>query len=235
MSLSLSHHLFPVSSFSTAFTTCCFNLGPRSIDSAACPILHVPGIDSIALRNTDGPNGSINPAAAIPGGFGLYVAGPVAFSEKLATGSTHAVLSYRMLQEGWEWVKGGKLPGIWRGRLLVCMPKGQGELYTHLPSADQNQQQLSAVPPYSTGNAQYGFSVGRDAFNFDLSVGRWIALAFRVKLNDVGYENGVLGRRAFGHQRLGPHATFFGGHQVDWASPKDQRAWFADLSGAVIE
>ena len=24
------------------------------------------------------------------------------------------------------------------------------------------------------------------------------------------------------------------GHTEDWASPKDQRAWFADISGAII-
>ncbi|KAJ7643707.1 polysaccharide lyase family 14 protein [Roridomyces roridus] len=307
MSLSLSHHLFPVSSFSTAFTTYCFNLGPRGIDSAACPTLHVPGVDSVALRDADVgttprrgratgsglsppdlsevdwpapslaweafyPNGSINPAAAIPGGFGFYVAGPAAFSEKLAAGATHAVLSYRMmLQEGWEWVKGGKLPGIYGGEgdsSYACTggrqearskcfnvrpmwrPKGQGELYTYLPLTDRNQQQLSAVPPYSTGNAQYGFSVGRNAFNFD--VGRWITLAFRVKLNDVGSENGELELWVDGESVIsvsgltlrdsdksrikGAHfQTFFGGHEVDWASPKDQRAWFADLSGAIIE
>ncbi|PFH53659.1 polysaccharide lyase family 14 protein [Amanita thiersii Skay4041] len=28
--------------------------------------------------------------------------------------------------------------------------------------------------------------------------------------------------------------TFFGGHTPDWASPKDQRAWFADVTGVVL-
>jgi len=27
---------------------------------------------------------------------------------------------------------------------------------------------------------------------------------------------------------------FFGGKGAEWASPKDQRAWFADVFGAVI-
>lgn len=61
------------------------------------------------------PKGSINPSAPIPGGFGFYLAGPAPFAAKLSSGpgAVHVVLSYRMmLQEGWEWVKGGKLPGI---------------------------------------------------------------------------------------------------------------------------
>lgn len=300
--MSLSHHLFPIPTFQTAFTTCCFNLGPRSDQGTACPTLNLPGVDSVALQDADlgvhyatpgtshalvipppvspwrqppsdmvpmsdfsasedwpapsltweafYPNGSINPAGLIPGGFGFYVSGPQAFAAQLASGATHAVLSYRMmLQPGWEWVKGGKLPGIcalrsahrsplyincavggegdssyactggrqearskcfnvrpmWRCSTLmsrfyplliqVCRPKGMGELYTYLPLTDRNWEQLSAVPPYSTGNAKYGVSVGRGAFNFDLAVGRWITLAFRVKLNDVGSENGTYRRR----------------------------------------
>ncbi|KAJ7643650.1 polysaccharide lyase family 14 protein, partial [Roridomyces roridus] len=281
----LSHHLFPVSSFSTAFATCCFNLGPRSIDSAACPTLHVPGVDSVALRDADVgvyyatpgtshtlvvpppissggqsspdlsehdwpapslaweafyPNGSINPAALIPGGFGFYVAGPAAFSEKLAAGATHAVLSYRMLlQEGWEWVKGGKLPGIYGGEgdsSYACTggrQEGRSKCFNVRP-----MWRPKAVPPYSTGNAQYGFSV----------VGRWIILAFRVKLNErcelelwvdrqsVISVSGLTLRDSDKSRIKGAHfQTFFGGHEVDWASPKDQRAWFADLSGAIIE
>ena len=58
------------------------------------------------------PKGSINPAAAIPGGFGFYLAGPPTFAKELKK-ATEAVFSYRiMLQEGWDWVKGGKLPGV---------------------------------------------------------------------------------------------------------------------------
>lgn len=61
------------------------------------------------------PKGSINPSARIPGGFGFYLSGPAEFSQKLKD-ATHAVFSYRMmLDPGWEWVKGGKLPGICKG------------------------------------------------------------------------------------------------------------------------
>ncbi|KAJ7213993.1 polysaccharide lyase family 14 protein [Mycena pura] len=222
------------------------------------------------------PKGSINPAAPIPGGFGFYLAGPAPFATKLSsgTGAVHVVLSYRMmLQEGWEWVKGGKLPGIFGGegdfsyactggrqdnrcRCFNIRPmwraQGLGELYTYLPLTPSNRARLLAVPPMSKENPDYGVSVGRGAFTFTRAVGGWISLAFRVKLNAVGHEDGELElwvdgrsvinvsgltfRESDGARIKGGHfQTFFGGHQDDWASPKDQRAWFADVTGVVIE
>jgi hypothetical protein len=32
-----------------------------------------------------------------------------------------------------------------------------------------------------------------------------------------------------------PMAFIFSGNKSDWASPKDQKAWFADVSGAIIQ
>ncbi|KAG5635595.1 hypothetical protein H0H81_010666 [Sphagnurus paluster] len=59
------------------------------------------------------PKGSINPSGAIPGGFSFYLSGPKEFAEKLAHGAKEVVFGYRMMLEpGWEWVKGGKLPGV---------------------------------------------------------------------------------------------------------------------------
>ncbi|KAF7298663.1 Polysaccharide lyase family 14 protein [Mycena indigotica] len=221
------------------------------------------------------PRGSINPSGKIPGGFGFYLAGPKDFADKLTIegGATHVVLSYRMmLQHDWEWVKGGKLPGIFGGEgdtsysctggqqqhRCQCFnirpmwrANGQGELYTYLPLLDSNRDRLSAVPPYSKQNPDYGMSVGRGAFSFDAAVGNWISLAFRVKLNEIGQEDGQLelfveGKsvihavglvfRTSNTSRIkGAHfQTFFGGHTEDWASPKDQRAWFTDVTGAVV-
>ncbi|KAJ7464742.1 polysaccharide lyase family 14 protein [Mycena galericulata] len=219
------------------------------------------------------PNGSINPSGSIAGGFGFYLFGPPSFASRLE-GATHVILSYRMmLQNDWEWVKGGKLPGIFGGEgnfSYACTggrqenrsqcfnirpmwrSKGQGELYTYLPLTPSNRERLLAVPPLSEQNAQYGLSVGRNAFQFDPAVGKWISLAFRVKLNAVGSEDGELelwvdGKSVINVSGLtfrnseqsrikgGHFQTFFGGHTDDWASPKDQRAWFADLSGVIID
>jgi len=35
-------------------------------------------------------------------------------------------------------------------------------------------------------------SVGRDSFKLQGALGNWVAIAFRVKLNDVGTNNGTL-------------------------------------------
>jgi hypothetical protein len=60
------------------------------------------------------PEGSINPSGAIAGGFGFYFSGPQGgFREELEAGAKEVILGYRvMFEEGWEWRKGGKLPGV---------------------------------------------------------------------------------------------------------------------------
>jgi len=60
------------------------------------------------------PKGSINLSADIPGGFSFYLSEPQEFADRLdsETGS-EVVMSHRvMLQDQWEWMKGGKLPGV---------------------------------------------------------------------------------------------------------------------------
>jgi len=68
---------------------------------------------------------------------------------------------------------------------------GAGELYTYIPLTPQNTTQLLAAPPSPRANADYGFSVGRGTFHLALALafGRWVALAFRVKMNDHGKDN----------------------------------------------
>ncbi|KAG6901269.1 hypothetical protein C0995_014358 [Termitomyces sp. Mi166 len=220
------------------------------------------------------PKGSINPASESPGGFGFHLSGPKEFAVALAHGATEAVFGYRMmLQPDWEWVKGGKLPGVFGGigdlsysctggrqeNRCQCFnlrpmwrPKSAGELYTYLPLTAANSSLLINVPPESKANNDYGFSVGRGSFHLDIAVGRWVSIAFRVKLNTPGHHNGEIQLWVDGESVMdikglsvcdaenakikGMHfQTFFGGHDESWASPKDQRAWFADVSGAILE
>lgn len=126
----LNPHLFPISEFHSGFTTSSFEhdrvehvkfedhaLGVHKVSSRTPHRIVTPpkSSDSDPKDAWEAfyPKGSINPAGKIPGGFGFYVAGPKGFADHLAQGATEAVFSYRMmLQEGWEWVKGGKLPGI---------------------------------------------------------------------------------------------------------------------------
>ena len=86
------------------------------------PPVPVPGGDaSTPAWEALFPQGSINPGnkTAPHGGFGFYVRGPAAFAQALKQlgdepgAPAEVVLNYDVLfEEGFEWVKGGKLPGI---------------------------------------------------------------------------------------------------------------------------
>lgn len=52
---------------------------------------------------------------------------------------------------------------------------------------------MKSVPPQSIENSNFGFSVGRGAYKWEKAVGNWVAVACRIKLNDVGYANGKNG------------------------------------------
>ncbi|KXN87085.1 hypothetical protein AN958_09295 [Leucoagaricus sp. SymC.cos] len=220
------------------------------------------------------PKGSINPGAVIPGGFGFYLSGPTSFGRQLEEGAKEVIMSYRiMLQKDWEWVKGGKLPGFFGGvgqlaygctggrqdERCQCFDmrpmwrnSGVGELYTYLPMEGKNTEILKKIPPRFVENSNYGFSVGRGAFDWTKAMGKWMAVACRIKLNDVGQSNGEIelwidGKSVIAATGLilrkstqsiikGMHfETFFGGHTEDWASPKDQRAWFSDITGVILK
>lgn len=64
-----------------------------------------------------------------------------------------------------------------------------GELYTYLPLTAENEAAELAVPPLSIANTDYGYSVGRGAFNF--TAGTWFTVAERIKLNDPASYNGL--------------------------------------------
>ncbi|KAG8838867.1 hypothetical protein FRB91_007347 [Serendipita sp. 411] len=127
---------------------------------------------------------------------------------------------------------------------------GDGELYAYLPPNHPNTDYtLLAVPPYSGQNSDYGFSVGRGAWRF--KQGEWNTMTEYVKLNAPGAEDGAVkvwwnGNLVISAEGIdirdyanstftGVHfQTFFGGSDDSWNSPKDQRAYFADISGAFI-
>lgn len=228
--------------------------------------------------------GSINPSATIPGGFGFYLSGDSEFKRRCQGEAKEVVMSYRMmLEDGWMWAKGGKLPGVFGGDgdkayrctggrkesrctcfnvRLMWRANGEGELYTYLPPVPSNHKVLSAVPPRSIRNPDYGYSVGRGAFSLKGAVNNWMSVAIRIRMNRPGKQDGQMelwidGRSVISVDELvirgdggqdedqvhgdgarlqGMHfQTFFGGHTEEWASPKTQHAWFADVTGVVIE
>ncbi|KAK0501344.1 hypothetical protein EDD18DRAFT_1306945 [Armillaria luteobubalina] len=193
------------------------------------------------------PRGSINPSASIVGGFGFYVAGPAGFLNGTVN---EAIVSYRvMFESGWEWARGGKLPGIFGGEgdasyrcsggrqndrcqcfnaRLMWRPNGAGEIYTYFPLTEGNEAAILRVPG-SRKNSDYG----------------WVDVALQVKLNEINKQDGELalyidGKPVISMSRKdaeikGMHfqtvlwRNTSPGHTEDWASPKDQKAWFSDL------
>ena len=125
-------YLIPISEFITGFTTSSYvhhknvqhvpladkELGVHKVTSRTTHNLVKPPPASTSCNAPSlaweavYPKGSINPSATIPGGFEFYLSGPSNFSQSLETAS-EVIFSYRMmLQDEWEWVKGGKLPGV---------------------------------------------------------------------------------------------------------------------------
>ncbi|TDL14743.1 hypothetical protein BD410DRAFT_858017 [Rickenella mellea] len=132
---------------------------------------------------------------------------------------------------------------------LMWRLNGTGEVYAYLPLTEKNNAVMLAVPPMADANPDYGFSVGRGSFKFP--AGEWVTVAERIKMNDPSKTNGEVqlwfnGKSVINMKGLqlrntsitrvqGMHfQTFFGGSTPDWATPKEQMSWFADVSGAVI-
>ena len=73
---------------------------------------------------------------------------------------------------------------------LMWRADGAGEFYTYLPPGYDANDRVCNVKPKSECNPTYGASVGRGSFKFQ--AGQSTAVSMRVRLNDVGQENGEL-------------------------------------------
>ncbi|KAJ7057051.1 polysaccharide lyase family 14 protein [Mycena amicta] len=137
---------------------------------------------------------------------------------------------------------------------LMFRAKGAGELYTYLPDPSFGPQFAANKKmcdiANSTCNPTFGNSIARGAFSF--TPGEWTTVSERVKLNTVGKSDGEIeifvgGKSVInatdlvirdsdkGRIRGMQMETFFGGATSDWASPVDQKAFFADFSMAILK
>lgn len=83
----------------------------RTTHNIVTPPIPPPGSSHSSTLSWEAsyPLGSINPSAEIPGGFNFYLDAGAQFKSC----SSHTLGSYRVLfEEGFDWVKGGKLPGL---------------------------------------------------------------------------------------------------------------------------
>ncbi|KAJ6565448.1 polysaccharide lyase family 14 protein [Mycena vulgaris] len=157
------------------------------------------------------PKGSYIPSKQPRGGFSFYAPGP---ADVDFTTAKELTFGYSiMFPQGFQFVKGGKLPGIYGGddattavscsggrrdptcfsARIMWRPEGAGELYTYLP--DPSDPQFAANDklckmPNSECNPTYGASIQRGAFTFP--TGEWLTISERVKLNTAGEADGEL-------------------------------------------
>ncbi|EIW60967.1 polysaccharide lyase family 14 protein [Trametes versicolor FP-101664 SS1] len=172
---------------------------------------YVAAPDGVQSMQVHYPKGSFKLSAAPPtprGGLSFYAPGPASVD---LTTAQEATLSYSVFfPDGFDFVKGGKLPGLYGGNSddvatscsggrrdddcfsvrFMWRTDGQGELYTYLPPSFEANKAVCNVAPFSTCNDVFGASVGRGSFNF--APGTRTTIGQRVKLNDVGTANGEI-------------------------------------------
>lgn len=272
----LLDNLFPVSGVSSSWTT-----SPSSSDAlplSDATFRPADVLKALTHTYTNAPDGkpamqakyaagSYNFQHEPLGGFSFYASGPENVDISTATEATFSYSVY--FPEGFDFVKGGKLPGIYGGNSdsealscsggrrddgcfsarLMWRTDGAGELYTYLPPSFDENKRVCTVKPQSDCNPTYGASVGRGSFKF--ATGGWTTVAQRVKLNQPNQADGelelfvngesvinvnglVLRNSASGKMRGYQMQTFFGGSSSDFATPKEQTAYFADFSAAKL-
>lgn len=197
------------------------------------------GLGSPALR-VDYPAGTSSPSDAEEGGAGFVVPVPALRQ------ADRACLRYRVrFPAGFDFVKGGKLPGLYGGdgptggdevtgkngfsMRFMWRKQGQGELYEYVVNKDSD----------------YGESVGRGRWHF--TPGQWVTVEEEIVLNDPERKNGIARVWIDGQPTLEQQgivyrttdevhidglmfSTFFGGHGSDWRTPRDQTVDFADFT-----
>lgn len=199
-------------------------------------------LENNALRvtypaNTSSPSDS--EATGLRGGGGFYTS-PAALE-----GSDHACLGYQVrFPDGFDFVKGGKLPGLYGGDApsgghqadghngfslrLMWREAGQGELYTYVLEPQE----------------AYGVSIGRGNWHFPR--GKWVSVELEAVLNSPGERNGIArvwiagepviertdivyrDTPALGVDGL-MFSTFFGGTGKGWRTPRRQHVEFSDF------
>jgi hypothetical protein len=197
-------------------------------------------VSPASFLRVDYPKGSASPSVVgAPGGGAQFL------GTRPGTPADHLFLRYRVrFADGFDFVRGGKLPGLYGGRMIsggripdgtdgfstrfMWRAAGSGEVYAYLPSSQT-----------------WGTSLGRGSFRFQ--PGSWQCLEQELMLNTPGRADGAVrvwldGRPVFAQEGLifrtvatlrieGVFfSTFFGGHDSSWASTADTHADFGDFA-----
>ena len=184
------------------------------------------------------PAGSASKRAGEDGGMQAYLPLPEPAPDELY------LQYYVRFQSGFDFVKGGKLPGLYGGTVTSGqnIPDGTDGFSTRYMWRDGGDGEVYAYLPTSE---EHGTSLGRGCWFFP--VNQWVAIEQRVKLNTPGASDGEVtvwqdGKQVFTQRGMTYRttdqlkidglffSTFFGGGDESWASPVDQYADFAGFS-----
>lgn len=156
---------------------------------------------------------------------------------------------YLRFSENFDFVKGGKLPGLFGGTQVSGgkIPDGTNGFSTRFMWRRDGDGELYAYLPTSK---KYGTSIGRGDWQF--VPGKWHHLEQEVKLNQPSSKNGEVKVWLDGKEVLDKggltfrttenlkiegifFSTFFGGSSSSWATPKDVFVDFAEFSVSTVE
>ncbi|KAJ6499909.1 polysaccharide lyase family 14 protein [Mycena vitilis] len=170
------------------------------------------------------------------------------------------MLTYEVaFDKNFDWVKGGKLPGLRGGKSVIgcsggnestgldCFSSrimwrtnGQGEAYAYIPTPNNLCSEKSVIC-----NDDFGVSLSRGSFTFSSS--QWNRVTLLVQLNNpVDVANGNIAVyfnnvQAFAQQDLQIRAsdsvtagglyfsTFFGGSDSSWSTPDTTHTYFRNM------
>ncbi|KAG6918569.1 hypothetical protein DXG01_013370 [Tephrocybe rancida] len=213
--------LFPVSGFSKSWSTSSLDSNSLPLSDATLrPTKLISALSHNYVAAPDGkeamkahyPKGSYTYTHSPQGGLSFYAPGPSNVDLSTAKEATFGYSVY--FDAGFDFNKGGKLPGLYGGNSdseatscsggrrsdacfsarLMWRADGAGEFYTYLPPYTDSRFAANKVQcgikPVSDCNPVYGASVGRGSFDF--KAGAWTTVSERVRLNDVGKANGEL-------------------------------------------
>jgi hypothetical protein len=151
---------------------------------------------------------------------------------------------YLRFESGFDFVKGGKLPGLYGGRVTSGrkIPDGTNGFSTRYMWRANGAAEVYAYLPTSVA---HGTSLGRGSWVWPTDV--WTEVQQHVRLNTPGRSDGVVQVWLNGVLVLNESgltfrsdaslqidglffSTFFGGGDASWSTPRDQYADFADFT-----
>jgi len=218
---------FPVAFFAPDFA------GPASRTFSQQYIADMGGFVEVTY-----PAGSSAPSSGKGGGAQAKLA--------IAAGSSDdATLTYQLrFPVGFDWVKGGKLPGLCGGKCWTGSDNGPGGWAARLMWRTGGAGEVLLSDATTSG---YGSDLGLGDWHFAAD-GQWHTLTEHVHLNtageadgyiDVTYDGmtvaqltGITFRAAGDTDQIDSlmFSTFFGGHDSSWAPPTTTTIDFAKFS-----